>query len=91
VFKTLFDFLSKLLLIKFLLKISVQKYFPWMLALLPWIWIIPFNQYFWDDWAIAENLGWQDQIEYWSSGAKHFGNPVVFFFSSQLDHGFFMH
>lgn len=79
VFKTLFDFLSKLLLIKFLLKISVQKYFPWMLALLPWIWIIPFNQYFWDDWAIAENLGWQDQIEYWGSRAKHFGNPVVFF------------
>ena len=47
---------------------------------MPWIWIIPANQYFWDDWAIAANLGWQDQIEYWESAAKHFGNPVIYFF-----------
>jgi hypothetical protein len=52
---------------------------PWLLGLLPWVWIIPFNQYFWDDWAIAPNLGWQDQIEYWESAAKHFGNPLVYF------------
>lgn len=24
-------------------------------------------------------MGWQDQIEYWESGAKHFGNPLVYF------------
>jgi hypothetical protein len=51
-----------------------------VLSLLPWIWIIPANQYFWDDWAIAANLGLQDQIEYWGSAAKHFGNPVIYFF-----------
>lgn len=52
---------------------------PWLLGLLPWVWIIPFNQYFWDDWAIAPNLGWQDQTDYWELGAKHFGNPLVYF------------
>jgi ABC-type Co2+ transport system permease subunit len=51
-----------------------------VLSLLPWIWIIPANQYFWDDWAIAANLGLQDQIKYWGSAAKHFGNPVIYFF-----------
>ena len=51
------------------------------MGLLPWIWIIPFNQYFWDDWAIASRSNWRDQVTYWSgpSGAKHFANPLIYF------------
>lgn len=49
------------------------------MGLLPWIWIIPFNQYFWDDWAIASRSNWGDQVNYWSGGAKHFANPLIYF------------
>ena len=51
----------------------------WLLGLLPWIWIIPFNQYFWDDWITAPLTGWEDQIARWDGGAKHYLNPVMYF------------
>lgn len=62
---------------------------PWLLGLLPWIWIIPLNQYFWDDWAIATNLGWQDQTDFWAPAGKHFGNPIVYFLLIPIGPWFF--
>jgi hypothetical protein len=51
----------------------------WLLGLLPWVWIIPFNQYFWDDWIFSAttNFGWH--FEYWvTNGAKHWANPMIY-------------
>jgi hypothetical protein len=50
----------------------------WAIGLIPWIWIIPFNQGFWDDWK-APVTGWQDQISRWEGGGKHYLNPLLFF------------
>lgn len=52
---------------------------PWLLGCLPWIWIIPFNQFFWDDWYTDSLRGFQDQIMRWDGGAKHYLNPLVYF------------
>jgi hypothetical protein len=51
----------------------------WGLGLLPWVWIVPFNQYFWDDWLTAPLTGWQEQLDRWEGGAKHYLNPVTYF------------
>ena len=50
-----------------------------MIGALPWAWIIPFNQWFWDDWLTAPLTGWREQIDRWDGGAKHYLNPVVYF------------
>lgn len=51
----------------------------WLLGLLPWIWIIPFNQYFWDDWIFSSTTDFTWHFEYWiTNGAKHFVNPFVY-------------
>lgn len=51
----------------------------WLLGLLPWVWIVPFNQYFWDDWLTAPLTGWDEQLARWEGGAKHYLNPVMYF------------
>lgn len=50
----------------------------WFLAFLPWVWVIPFNQYFWDDWSIAAQPGLDGQLSNWAGGAKHFLNPWIY-------------
>lgn len=50
----------------------------WFLAFLPWVWVIPFNQYFWDDWSIAAQPGLDGQLRNWAGGAKHFLNPWIY-------------
>lgn len=51
----------------------------WLLGLLPWIWIIPFNQYFWDDWVISSTTDFTWHTNYWiTNGAKHFANPFIY-------------
>ena len=51
----------------------------WLLGLLPWIWIIPFNQYFWDDWYTADLKGWEEQLARWDGGGKHYLTPLTYF------------
>ncbi len=51
----------------------------WILGLLPWIWIVPFNQYFWDDWVFSSTTNFTWHSEYWiTNGAKHFANPFIY-------------
>jgi hypothetical protein len=51
----------------------------WLVSSLPWIWAIPANQYFWDDWAIKAQVGLADQVNLWADGAKHPLNPWIYF------------
>lgn len=51
----------------------------WLLGLLPWIWIVPFNQYFWDDWYTADLRGWEEQLARWDGGGKHYLTPLTYF------------
>lgn len=58
---------------------SGAPFWAWLLGLLPWIWIIPFNQYFWDDWVISSTTDFSWHSEYWiTNGAKHFANPFIY-------------
>jgi hypothetical protein len=48
----------------------------WLLGLLPWVWIVPFNQYFWDDWLVASTTDFDWHLKYWvTDGAKSWANP----------------
>lgn len=52
---------------------------PWLVGLAPWIWVIPMNQYFWDDWIFQHERRFTWHFEYWITlGAKHFLNPLLF-------------
>jgi len=51
----------------------------WLVSSLPWVWAIPANQYFWDDWWIKSQVGLADQVNYWADGAKHPLNPWIYF------------
>lgn len=60
-------------------EVSGAPIWAWLLGLLPWIWIVPFNQYFWDDWVFASTTDFTWHINYWiTNGAKHFANPVMY-------------
>jgi hypothetical protein len=51
----------------------------WLVGLAPWAWVIPMNQYFWDDWIFQHERAFGWHVEYWITlGAKHFLNPVLF-------------
>lgn len=51
----------------------------WGLGMLPWVWIIPLNQYFWDDWLWSHNTEFTWHLEYWLfDGAKHFVDPFIY-------------
>jgi len=56
----------------------------WLLGLLPWVWIIPFNQYFWDDWYNSSVSGLSGQIDRWAGTAKHWLNPFIYFVLQSL-------
>lgn len=51
----------------------------WLVSSLPWVWAVPANQYFWDDWWIKSQVGLADQVNYWADGAKHPLNPWIYF------------
>jgi hypothetical protein len=50
----------------------------WLVGLLPWIWTVPMNQLFWDDWAISASAGLDAQLQFWRYQAKHPMNPYVY-------------
>lgn len=51
----------------------------WALGLLPWAWVIPFNQYFWDDWIWSATTDFDWHLDYWLlKGAKHFIDPFIY-------------
>lgn len=50
----------------------------WLLALVPWFWVIPMNQRFWDDWIFVAPKTLEWHLEYWLTvGAKHYFDPFV--------------
>jgi hypothetical protein len=61
------------------LKKRETPYWVWLLGLLPWVWVVPLNQYFWDDWKNAPFTGFQELNTRWAGGAKHFLNPIIYF------------
>lgn len=58
---------------------SEAPVWSWLLAVLPWMVMIPLNQLFWDDWVTAPLTGWEQQLVRWEGGAKHYANPVMYF------------
>jgi len=49
----------------------------WILGLLPWVWVIPLNQSFWDDWIYAAPQSFEWGLDYWLiDGAKHYLDPI---------------
>jgi|688.fasta_scaffold237154_2 hypothetical protein len=56
-----------------------NAWWAWGLGLLPWVWIIPSNQYFWDDWLWSQNTDFRWHLDYWLfDGAKHFVDPFIY-------------
>ena len=51
----------------------------WAVALMPWVWIVPMNSYFFDDWGTAPLRSWLDHVARWQATGKHYLNPVMYF------------
>ena len=60
-------------------RVGGLPHWVWLVSSLPWVWAIPANQYFWDDWWIKSQVGLADQVNLWANGAKHPLNPWIYF------------
>jgi hypothetical protein len=59
-------------------KISGAPSWAWLLGLVPWVWVIPMNQRFWDDWMFVTPKDFDWHLRYWlTEGAKHYLDPFV--------------